>query len=225
LTRARLIEDLRLKQELEQREIIKKCKESPWYWLRNCTETFDEQAAEKQEEPYKPFPDKSYLPVMLDLLNVPTGIQFIPKSREMMASWFVMGYITWQCQFFPRRRWVVQSKDEDTAKGLLEYSKVLYRRQPEWMKKRFPLDGGKMDTDGGKQSNLLHLYANESRVIGITSDPDKIRQGHPTGVFFDEAAHMASFEAAYAAAINCTRRIIALSSAHPGGYFSQVCET
>lgn len=225
MDRSRLISQVKAAEELRHREIVKKCQESPWYWMSTQTRTFDEQAKEKNEDPYKPFPDKSYVETIVNELNVPSGTDFIPKSREMMLSWIVMALLTWQCQFIERTRWVVQSKDEDTAKGLLEYSKVLYEQQPEWLKRRYPLAGGKIDTTGGVQSNLLHLYANGSRVIGITSDPDKIRQGHPTGVFFDEAAHMVAFEAAYAAAINCTRRIIAVSSANPGNFFGQVCAT
>ena len=225
-TRARLIEQLRLQEELEQRRIIAEIKNDPcfpWIWVSKYTKTFDEQAADKGLEPYRAFPDKEYIPVLFRELNVPNRIDFIPKSREMMASWLIMAKITAECQFFDRRRWVVQSKDEDTAKGLLEYAKTLYSQQPEWMKKRFPLKGGKIEVTGGEQSNLLHIYNNGSRVIGITSDPDKIRQGHPTGVFFDEACYMPAFEAAFAAAVNCARRIIAISSAKPGNLFEQVC--
>jgi hypothetical protein len=147
---------------------------------------------------------------------------FAAKSREMMLSWLVAGYITWDCQFHEHTRWIIQSKSEDTASELLLYCKCLYSQQPEWLKKRYLLDGGKFDTVGGTQSKLLQLWANKSRIKGVPQGPDQIRSGHPTGVFFDEACFIEGFEAAYASAAQVTPKIIALSSAVPGGFFAQV---
>lgn len=222
-TRASLIEDFKLQQELEQRRILKQCIESPWYWLTNFTKTFDEHAQIKKVEVHKPFPDKSYLQAMLEIFMSEEDRIFCAKSREMMLSWLVAGFITWQCQFFPRTRWVVQSKDEDTASELLSYCKCLYGQQPEWMRRKYPLQGGRIETDGGLQSKLLHLWQHESRVKGVPSGADKVRQAHPTGVFFDEACFIDEFEAAYASAGQVTPKVIAISSAVPGGYFAQVC--
>jgi hypothetical protein len=223
-SRAQLIEQLRLKEELEQREIIRKCSEDAWYWLQNYTKTFDEHAAKKGVDVYKPFPDKDYLRVTLELFRNPENERiFAAKSREMMLSWLAAGYITWDCQFHERTRWIIQSKSEDTAAELLAYCKCLYSQQPEWLKKRFPLKGNKLETEGGVQSKLLQLWQNESRVKGVPQGPDQIRSGHPTGVFFDEACFIEGFEAAYASAAQVTPKIIAISSAVPGGFFAQVC--
>ena len=36
----------------------------------------------------------------------------IPKTREMMTFWLVVGFITWFCQFFPSTGWIGQSEDD-----------------------------------------------------------------------------------------------------------------
>lgn len=224
LSRKDLIAAARARQRNECEEAIEHCKKDCWYWLTTWTKTYDEHAESKGENVYKPFPDKTYLQAMLEILKDPAHSRvFVAKSREMMLSWLVAGFITWECQFKPRTRWIIQSKDEDTASEIIGYCKNLYNQQPEWMRLKFPLAGGRLTTDGGMQSKLLHLYAHESRIKGVPSGAHKIRQAHPTGIFFDEAGFIDEFEAAYASGNNVTPKIIAISSAIPGGFFAQVC--
>lgn len=223
MDRRQLISQVRAAEELERRKIIKRCEADPWHWLTLHTETFDTHAESKEVEVYKPFPQKSYLKTILEIFNDRKEKRiFVPKSREMMLSWLACGFITWSCQFKPHTQWVIQSKDEGTAGKLLKYCKCLYVRQPQWMKERYPLHGGKFDTDGGRQSLLLQLWQSESSIEGIPSGADKARQMHPSGFFFDEAAYIGEFEAAYASVDNVTPKIIAVSSAIPGGYFAQI---
>jgi hypothetical protein len=79
------------------------CSFDPLYWLQNFTKTFDEHWQEKRSQPYARFPDKPYMPWLFKLLTSERRL-FIPKSREMMISWAVVGYGVWRCQFFPRTR-------------------------------------------------------------------------------------------------------------------------
>jgi hypothetical protein len=265
-TRVQLIEELRLKEELEQRKIAARCAKDPWFWLTECTKTFDEQAREKGVEEYKPFPKEAHhlrlvvamlvagevaaiaaeeankisggdrkaaadagYAVALQALETgehkPDPHTVIPKSREMMASWTIMGVLTWDAQFHQRSRWVVQSKTENTAYDLLSYTKCLYDQQPEWLRKRYALPKGKTDyRDSPEQSKLLHIWKNESRVIGLPQGPDQVRQAHPTGIFFDEACYIEGYEAGLASAANVCRRIISISSAKPGNLFAQICD-
>jgi len=44
----------------------------------------------------------------------------IPKTREMMTSWLVVGFITWFCQFFEKIGWIGQSEDDLKAQGLIK---------------------------------------------------------------------------------------------------------
>lgn len=57
----------------------------------------------------------------------------------MMASWAVVGYGTWKCQFSERIGVIVQSQKQEKSNGLIGYAKTLYDRQPAWLKARHPL--------------------------------------------------------------------------------------
>jgi hypothetical protein len=57
----------------------------------------------------------------------------IPKSREMMTSWTLVGYITWHCQFRTQIEWILQSEDDLKAMGNIKYANALYtNQQPGW---------------------------------------------------------------------------------------------
>ena len=80
----------------------------PLYWLQECTETYDEHWVPKGlASPYAKFPQLPYWPWLFNCLMREREV-LIPKSREMMISWAVVGYGVWHCQVFPRTRFIVQ---------------------------------------------------------------------------------------------------------------------
>ena len=84
----------------------------------------------KGTAPVAPFPSKSYFAVALnEILDSPRV--FIPKSREMMTSWLVCGYIAWMCQWHPYIEWILQTEKEDKAKELVNCCHILYQRLEE----------------------------------------------------------------------------------------------
>src|SRR3954468_24972836 len=90
----------------------------PLLWLTKFTQTEDQHWMAKGTPAVAPFPTKSYLSVVMGyLLSEPTI--FIPKSREMMTSWLVCGYIAWMCQWHPHMFWVVQTDKEDKVVSLV----------------------------------------------------------------------------------------------------------
>ena len=106
----------------------------PLLWLSSYTKTEDTHWMAKGTEFLSPFPKKEYLRVVMEyFLNWPSV--FLPKSREMMMSWLVCGYIAWECQWFPVF-WLAQTGKEDKVAELIGYARTLYRNQPEWMKRR-----------------------------------------------------------------------------------------
>ena len=180
------------------------------FWLTECTRTRDEQ---DKVDPYKPFPRLPYLPFMLDVLNH-EPIVFIEKSRTMMCSWIVSGWAAHMAFTHPATCVVFQSEDEDRAVHDVQYCKVLWENSPEMLRDRWalakPLE---------KQPYNEFRLANDSRLIGIPGDPDKIRSEHPTAVILDEAAHITEGEHSYnvAAATRCLH-LVCLSSAKPGWF-------
>ena len=132
---------------LHEAAVDEKCRRDPLYWLRHWTKTFDEHWQEKGCEPYRPFPSSKTLPYMPWLFrHLQTARRlYVPKSREMMISWAVVGYAVWLCQFFPRTRASLQTQKEEKVIDLINgrgnpgYARTLYEQQPEWMKARHPL--------------------------------------------------------------------------------------
>ena len=180
-------------------------------WLTQHTATEDQHWMSKGTQPIAPFPAKEYFAVVLKyLLECPKV--FIPKTREMMTSWLVCGYVAWQMQWFPGMVWVLQSQKEDKAADLVNYVRMLYRLQDPWMKQRV-----KVVADNYTELKL----SNGSKVTGIPQGADQWRSHHPHGAVFDEASHLTEVEACYNIVAPVARQIIAISSVAPGWFADQ----
>jgi hypothetical protein len=118
----------------------------------------------------------------------------------MITSWAVCVYAMYRAQW-SQSEVVIQTSKEEKARRLVEYSAILYRNQPEWLRKRHPL---KRDATA-----LAMAWADGGRLYGIPSAEDQIRMFHPTIVIFDEAAFLPGFEACYDTAEPVAKQIIA----------------
>lgn len=183
-------------------------------YLTKFTKTEDHHWAEKGTKPAAPFPKKKYLAVILREL-MSWRVVFVEKSRQMMASWLVCGYITWMCLTRPQIFWIIQSKDEDTSAALVEYCRCLCRHQEAWISRRNPLV---------RDSRLELKWKNGSRVLGLPSSVNKVRVHHPYGYFADEAAFIPHFKECLGVVRPVATRIIAVSSAGPS-YFADECSS
>src|SRR5690242_17656205 len=100
-------------------------------------------AGEGPLEPLSEIPGSTVPALAIRALHRRRGL-FVPKSREMMASWSVVGYAVWTCQFFPRQRVIVQSQKEDKVADLIKgvgnpgYARTLVERQPSWLREKYP---------------------------------------------------------------------------------------
>jgi hypothetical protein len=183
----------------------------PLLWLTKFTQTEDQHWMAKGTPAVAPFPTKSYLSVVMQyLLSEPTI--FIPKSREMMTSWLVCGYISWMCQWFPHMFWVVQTDKEDKVVSLVNYCRILWRYQPGWMQKKCPLV-----TDNTTELS----YGNGSRIIGVPKGENQVRLYHPYGYVSDESAFQPEFRECFNAVRPVTKQIIAVSSDEMGPFHDE----
>ena len=196
----------------------------PLYWFWNYTKTFDEHWQEAGKEPYRPMERLPYLPWLFGLfLKEPT--LFVAKSREMRASWSIVAYAVWKCQFFPRTRVIIQSQKQDKANELVKgsgapgYGRTLYEEQSEWLKRRCPLAARMEDMPADRIT-----WANGSTLQGVPAGADQIRLYHPAVYIADEAAHMPEFQGCYDAASPVCTQILAVSSAAPS-WFGDVCQS
>src|SRR5690349_7490047 len=88
------LEDLVSKQggqeEKSRTEIEKQCQESSLFWLQNYTATENPKHKEQGLAYRAPFPRKSYFNPLFQAFNAQSRL-FVPKTREMLTSWCVMG--------------------------------------------------------------------------------------------------------------------------------------
>lgn len=192
-------------------EIDQRCAQDALYWLQHWTAT-ENPKYEKQGLPYRaPFPKKSYFVPLFEEFRSAKHL-FIPKTREMLTSWCVMGDSAHRAQW---ERWfvVVQTDSEKKVWELIDYAYCLYRNQPEWLQKLHPL---------AMQSKTEVIWKDGGRVLAIPSGVHKIRIYHPTRYVMDEAAFLPEAESCFNAAQPVSGQIIAISSAGPG-WFGDEC--
>jgi len=184
----------------------------PLLWLTKYTKTEDTHWLTKNTAFLAPFPQKEYLRVVMQYLISEKSL-FIPKSREMMMSWLVCGYIAWMCQWFPVF-WVAQTGKEDKVAELVEYARTLYRNSPDWMKARNPLV-----TD----SVLEIAWQNGGRFLGVAKGADQIRVYHPYGYFQDESAFLPEAQTSHDAVRPVAKQIVCVSTDEMG-FFHEECK-
>lgn len=206
MTREARIRELRLLKELRVRRALR----DPLFWLQECTQTKDEQ---DNDNPYKPFPEKPYFAPIIDLLDR-EPVVFLEKSRTMMLSWLISGWLAHKMFNNPAYGVVIQSEDEDRAVHCIANIKCLWERSDPELRKRWPLE-----RDLAKQPYNKFFLKNGSWAWGIPGDPNKSRSVHPAAIFFDEAAFMRQFLQAYNIAIaSRTPKMICNSSAEVGAF-------
>jgi hypothetical protein len=202
----------------ELKDEDEKCADDPLFWLQHYTKTRDDHWQEKGTEPYARFPDKPYMPWLFHLFKTSRNLM-IAKSRDMMVSWAVIGYLTWKAQYHGPIHIMIQTQKEDKARDLVSgldvpgYVRTLYEQQEDWMKLMHPTPRPPSEMAG-----LVFTWKNGSKIQGIPSGSEQIRQYHPDTIFFDEAAFLDDWEGSYGAAQPVANNIISVSSANPSAF-------
>ena len=185
----------------------------PLYWLQNLTKTFDDHAIEKGTSPKMPFPRKDYfVPLMRALIE--RNRLLIPKTREMVTSWTICGYITWLAQWYGPLTGIIQTVKEEKAKELIRYCTILTENQEPFLIERHPI---------ASSTDLKLEWVSGGRIFGIPGGEDQIRMYHPHVVVFDEMAAMWDAEQCWNTAHPVATQMIGVSSARPG-WFAEMCE-
>ena len=194
------------------------CADDPLLWLTKYTETRDDHWQDKGTAPYAKFPRKPYMPFLFALLRQSKNLM-VPKSREMLLTWAVIGYLTWKAQYKGPVHLMIQTQKEDKARDLVSgvdvpgYVRTLYEHQPDWMKIRHPTP-----RPSDQMSGLVFTWSNGSKIEGIPSGASQIRQYHPDTIFFDEACFLDDWEGSMGAALPVCNHIISVSSAAPSSF-------
>lgn len=164
----------------------------------------------------RPFP--YYLPYIRPIAEtwLNEQIVMIPKSRDMVATWQVVAYYTWDTYFHRGRQNFFQSEKAGKAKSLVRRAEFIIKQQPEFLRIHKAVFGV-----GEANSGQLVIPAIDSEIIGLPQGPDQIRMHHPSGVYQDEIAFQLQAGETFAAmkpAIQAGGRLTAVSSANPGWF-------
>jgi hypothetical protein len=183
----------------------------PLLWLTQHTFTEDAHWLQKRTEPIAHFPKLEYFTwIITYLLTEPT--LFISKSREMMTSWLVCAYIAWMTQWLPHILWIIQTEKEDKAVQLIEYCRILYRRQPQWMRDRNPVV---------VDNAVERKFHNGSRILAVPQGENQVRLFHPYGYMQDESAFLPEAEQCFNAVRPVAKQIVCVSSDEVGWFHNQ----
>jgi hypothetical protein len=162
---------------------VREATATPWHWLSQCTRTFNPHWQEEGcASPFEAFPDKPYFEPMLDLIHS-HKISFWEKSRDMMVTWGIVGYFTWQAMMVPAREVLFQTLEQTKVDEMVGYAKCLYDHQPMWVREAFPL----IKPSDRQAADVLE-FRHGGKITGIPGGADVIRSYHPWGYFLDEAA-------------------------------------
>ncbi len=167
----------------------------------------------------RPFP--YYLPYIKPIAETWLNEQIvcIPKSRDMVATWQVIAYYTWDTYFHRSRQNFFQSEKAGKAKALVRRAEFILKQQPRFLQ-LYKYTYGVGEANSGQ----LMIQGIESEIIGLPQGPDQIRMYHPSGLFSDESAYQTLAGDTFAAikpAIQSGGRMTMVSSANPG--FFQLC--
>lgn len=215
--RANLIRNA--KQSLvENRGRVEQAIRDPYHWVRNHTTTYNEHWIDEGcASPNEPFPDLPYFQPLFDLLRSVRIVGF-EKSRDLMVSWSIVAYLTWEAMRVPYRTVIFQTLTELKVIELVDYAKQLYKGQPYWLQAAFPVVKP-VDQQAGIELNFCH----GGRVLGLAGGNvnmgDMIRLYHPWAYFNDESAFQPGAGEAFDAVLGAgVKKIIYNSSAGPGWY-------
>ncbi len=201
--------------------------------MRNATKTQNPKWLEQGfDSPYQPFPDYDYLDFLIDYLRPKRDMRLewvrsqvpddpkrgarertIEKSRTMLGTWTCVAYYTHRAMTVPSQEFIFQSQTQEKAEELIDYAKILWDQQEDWLKAEFPLDRRL----GDFPKDMLR-FATGSRLMAIPNDPNKIRMFHPTGILMDEAAFLGEFKNNRDTAMQACSEIVYLSSAGPSEF-------
>jgi hypothetical protein len=188
----------------------------------------------RTEAPEQPFPDLPYLRTLLDTLLVSgrflppelaryaldwglpldhlqamydSGLVFLEKSRQVMATWTVIAYLLWRAKFHPHQLILVQSKKEEDAAALVFNKEpqvarmsFLESRLPAYLRSvNFATSLGHQRGSAGQKCHIF--FPNGSHVWAIPQGGHIIRSNTSSCLFSDEAAFQPEFGMAYTAAL------------------------
>ena len=111
---------------------FERIRENPLWWMGEYVYTYDQFDDTNR---IKKFPaDRPYFKILVDTI-LRDKVVFIPKSRQLTTSWFLVALSLWKARFFEHSECYVQCLNEDSVDYFVQNRmQVIYRRLPDWQK-------------------------------------------------------------------------------------------
>jgi hypothetical protein len=108
--------------------------------------------------------------------------------------------------------WIAQSGRQEKAAEMVNYARILYNNQDEWLKRKNPLT----------VDNYMELqWANGARFLAVPSGEAQVRMYHPYGYFQDESAFLPEAQEAHDAVRPVCKQFIAVSTDEIPSWFHE----
>lgn len=216
--RAALIEEIRIRRELKDREYGASCN----LWAREQVRTVDEATQTVRGWP----PDKPYLDELFELFEEEQLIA-LPKSRRLLVTWSVALWATWRARYHPHNAIYIQSdKLEKSAYVTDKRCKFIEDNLvDEWCKRSYT----SIRTSQGMVGRITYPDT-ASYLVAVAAGADMIRSYTASAVIMDESEFQENAHAALDAMTALTEsnknvKLILISTSNgPGGVVAEICK-
>lgn len=171
--------------------------------------------------PFKKLPieTKPYLiKTAIDWLENPKMI--IAKSRQVMVTWLFAAIFLWDTMFRKGRLNIIISRKEEDADKILTRIKGIYLRLPSKLQEFAPANYSPHGEIGAYCK--LEFPSNDSKILGLSQDPNAIRSNTASNIFSDEMAFQERARETYTAmkpTIDGGGRIVCVSTPNGKEFF------
>ena len=205
--------------------IVKACQGDPLFWFDHFAWTYDPRPEPGRENvPFIPYDYQRKMILWLwESIKSTRGTAqrknlLVEKSRDMGASWTMLGFFLWSWLFENGSYLIISRKEEEVDKKgdmdtPFEKLRFMFYRLPEWMR-----PAGFVERDHDKF--LLLKNPEGGDIVGESANRNAGRGGRKLAVLFDEQQAMGNDEAAYRACAQTTNvRISVGTPAGPAGLY------
>ena len=215
--RQSLIEEIRIRREIQDREYAASCK----LWAHEQVNTVDEATQRVRRWP----DNKPYLDELFDIYEEEPLIA-LPKSRRLLVTWSVALWMTWRCRYHPHNAAYIQSdKEEKSAYVIDQRCKFIEDNLvDEWSRRPY----NAIRTKNGMVGRLTYPDTS-SYIVGVAEGADKIRSYTASIIVLDESEFQEGAHAALTAIMALVEgskhvRCILISTCNgPQGVLAGIC--
>lgn len=220
--RAALIDEIRLRREIKDREYAADVK----LWAHEQVRTLDEARQRVARWP----DNKPYIDELLDLYEstAPADQKLaFPKSRRLMVTWSVALWATWRARYHPYNAIYIQSdKEEKSAYFVDQRCKFIEDNLvDDWSRREYK----SIRTKAGMVGRLTYPET-QSYISGVAQGADKIRSYTASALVMDECEFQDEAHPALTAALalieetKSVKLILVSTSNGPGGILAGICK-